>query len=55
MKRISKHLLCLFTVAITVGCSDNKFGDDDFDPTVYEGDKAYHDSTSKYAFRTRYT
>ena len=40
MKRISKHLLCLFTVALTVGCSDNKFGDDDFDPTVYEGDKA---------------
>lgn len=41
MKRISKHLLCLFTVALTVGCSDNKFGDDDFEPTVYEGDKAY--------------
>ena len=41
MKRISKYFLCLFAVVLTAGCAEDKLGETEFDPTVYEGDKAY--------------
>ena len=41
MKRISKYFLCLFAVVFTAGCAEDKLGETEFDPTVYEGDKAY--------------
>lgn len=54
MKRISKYFLCLFAVVLTAGCAEDKLGETEFDPTVYEGDKAYHDSTGNYAVCTRF-
>ena len=41
MKRISKYFLCLFAVVLTAGCAEDKLSETEFDPTVYEGDKAY--------------
>ncbi len=41
MKRISKYFLGLFVVAFTASCADDKFGETNFDPTTYEGEKTY--------------
>ena len=51
MKRISKYFLCLFAVVLTAGCAEDKLGETEFDPTVYEG---IHDSTGNYAVCTRF-